>query len=663
MRFSSAAATLALCCSLLSSRLTSAAEERLNQVVDRGIAYLLGEIEKSREGKWKSSKPRAVGQVALETYALVVAGASVDHPLIRANFDYLAQEALETDFTYTIACYAFALDAAIAQREADVLLLNLDREGLVRFKDNPKIGREYRPELAGTMARLLRMQRPSGAWRYGSGGGDYDNSCTQFAVLALGVGQKRNVPIDPVVWERIIDHFIKDQEPARGQEVTERLVPMAEEEAVERQLRGRKPKEKVEIEVVPKEGESKAGKGAVEKAPKEGKKDLTGVKTEKKGLTSGGPALPFIGTEDIPVYARGWKYAPGSTANWNMTCAGLSSLLLAREALTGRIPPAQHAALQTAIRDGFGWLLANWSLTSSYYGAYSLEKVADIGEVKKFGAHDWYAEISQHLLGAQNPDGSWGAGEHDSDARVTTAFALLVLNRATALVLMRLVSQNPLARLMVSGRRSNVNEPNDRSWVYVPKLDTTLHYPTLLRTIRLRPHPKLIEFLSNIVDNYPDEWKGELIPELARVRDAVEEKKARAVIDGYLADITGNSYKNWEDYLKWHRRWERVIQIGAEQKADRIPDLIKYYKSTTKSFALKKSVMWAIERCRAKEALPLFLDDLSHPDPRLRLAAYKSFRAFFVDSPPPFEATAAEAARKEQIEIIRAWFQRQQAGG
>ena len=86
-------------------------DNRVNDAIDKGIAYLLREIEKEQAAPWDDPK-RTVGQVALETYALIVAGVDVEHPLIKRNFDYLASRALGTGYTYTLACYAFALDAA-----------------------------------------------------------------------------------------------------------------------------------------------------------------------------------------------------------------------------------------------------------------------------------------------------------------------------------------------------------------------------------------------------------------------------------------------------------------------------------------------------------------------------------------------------------------------
>ena len=636
-------------------------DDKVNEAIDRGVDYLLAAVEKSQMPGKKEENPN-LGQIAMETYALVVAGVSVNHPLIKKNFEYLNERMVKTGYTYGISLYVFALDAAIAQEESDLMLSNMDHVQAARkFKDNPNVGREYRQELTAALNKLVTIRQTAGGWHYTAGGGSFDNSNTQFAVLALGVALKRNVPLDSSVWEKTLDHFVKGQQKPKGEEVTDRLTLMSDTEVADRRLKGTgKKKERVEVDVVKKEADDKSVKAGADSKDdaKDKEKSLTGV--ARKGLSVGpDPEMPSIGTESIPVFRRGWDYQNKGGATWSMSCAGLSSLLLAREALKGRIPPAQLESVNAAVRDGYGWMMTNWAPTGSgFYGMYSLEKVADIGEVKKFGPHDWYAEVSGGILGMQKADGSWPCADWGENDRLGTSFALLILNRATQLVMMSLLSQNPLSKIVISGKKST-DDPTDRSWVYVPELDTTIHYPTLLRTIRMRAHPKLLKFLKSIVQGYPDEAKGELIPDLARARDEVLQKDARKSIEEYLTDITGFNYKNAEDYMKWFARWEKVRLIGTSQKADRVPDLLKYYDHTQKSVTLKKTIMWALVQCKAGEAIPLFLKDLENPDARVRAAAYNSFRAFFIDFPPAFEPAGSDGARSKQVETLKNWYQEQ----
>jgi hypothetical protein len=616
-----------------------AANDAASDAIDRGIEYLLGATEKRVDSLEKefggkaapASQENGVGRLALEVYALVVAGVSLDHPVLRRSFQFL--EKMTFTHTYSTAIYAFALDAAIAQIEDDLLMFR-SKKVQQRFRDDPALGKEYRPRLAEAVEAIVKSQNDKGGWRYGPDAKDFDNSNVQFAVLALGVGGKRQVPIDTEVWLKVVDHFVKGQE-KNGPEISERLTFKSAEERGQR---------RDDVKLISKDRDlAKNREKSVEKEKREGNTTVRAPPEEQR-----------VGEEKIEVFQRGWDYENTGGSNWNMTCAGLSSLLLARDNLRGKIAGEQKEALDKAIRDGYGWVTGHWSPTGSYYGIYSIEKAADIGEVVKFGPHDWYEEISSYLVRAQQDDGSWPKGaSHGEEPPISTAFALLVLNRATSLL-----TQNPVSRIVVSGKRS-ADDPTDRSWVYVPDLDTTIHYPSLLRSIRLRPSPKLLRFLENIVDNYLDERKGELVPELAFVRDSIPNRTAQKIIDDYLVKITGYRYKDPQDYRKWYARWERIIRIGETKKQERKDDLLKYYASTNKSIPLRKTIMWALGQLGASEAIPLLLDDLNHPEATVRLSAYNYFKAYFLDFPPPFDPSAGESTREGQVAAIREWYAKQ----
>ena len=611
-------------------------DDEISDAIDAGIGYLLDEVTRQQVGK------HAHGQVALETYALIVSGVSVKHPTIRRNLGYLDKSVPRGSTqrpTYTLACYIFALDAAISQIEQDLLMLAPSRLRK-RFRDDPRIGKEYRGNLKTAVTTLVGLQGNHGGWNYGAPAARFDNSNTQFAVLALGVGAKRNVPIARDVWIKIMDQFVGGQQ-KKGPETKDRITLMkpSDKEEWNSGVKIRATKEK--------EGEGADAKKGASRGRKKGRTVVTAPRL---------PESPELGFEGIKVFRRGFDYTNGGGANWNMTCAGLSSLILARQNLDRRVTVNQRNALNQAVHDGYGWLMGHWNPHSSFYGMYSLEKVGDLGEVKLFGTHDWYEELARNLVRTQRDDGMWPGGSahgEKDEPRVSTSFALLILNRASSLL-----TRNPQSRIVISGRSSN-DDPNDRSWVYVSELDTTIHYPSLMRSIRLRPSAKLVRFLKNIVESYPPEWKGELIPDMARVRDSIRNKTVRGVIEQYLVGITGSDYDEWESYLKWHRRWQRVREIGEKVSRKHIPDLITYYKNTNKSVTLKQTIMWALVRCRANDALPLFLDDLESSSATVRQSAYTSFRAFFADFPPPFSPTAKESLRATQVVRIRAWYAKQ----
>ena len=186
---------------LLHSGHAGLADDQLNAAIDKGVDYLRKQIRVKPTGQ------HAYGQVALETYALISSGVSVSDPLITKNFKILTQMAKGSSHTYTAACYIFALDAAIAQLEQDKAFSNPGK----KLGPNNNIGRIYRANMATAVKTLIKTQNPSGAWRYFAAN-DFDNSNVQFAVLALGVGAKRGVPIPAKVWEGVYKHFVEGQQ-------------------------------------------------------------------------------------------------------------------------------------------------------------------------------------------------------------------------------------------------------------------------------------------------------------------------------------------------------------------------------------------------------------------------------------------------------------------
>lgn len=598
------------------------ADEPLNNAVDKGVEYLKAQIRAKNTGQ------HSYGQVALETYALISAGVSVNDPIITMNFKILAQMVKGSTHTYSLACYIFALDAAIAQLEQDHAL---SYPGKVRGA-NKNIGKNYLGYMATAVKTLTKTQNPSGAWRYFATN-DFDNSNVQFAVLGLGVGSKRGIPIPRKVWDGIYKHFVEGQQKAGP--VTSARIKLGKPEE-DRRLQELK---------------------LVSEKPAASRPKITSRK--KRGLPKGRTVVlkpeddPIVGTEKVVVKVRGWDYENKGGATWNMSCAGLSSCLILRENIKGDIDKEGWKKLNTAIADGYGYLMGTWTPFMSLYGLYSLEKVADIGGVKLFNEHDWYAEAKAHLVGFQLPDGSWAGGNaHGENPRVATSFALLVLKRASSLL-----TRKPGGNIIFSGRSGIDNK--DRTWVYLPKLKTSINYPAVLDLIKKRPSRRLIAILGDIVKSYPEQWRGELIGPLSAVHGKTSSKSIKKILRGHLEAISGVEYAGIEEYGKWHTRWHRALQAGQNFDENQAGDLLNDYKDNLGSLELKKKAAWALGRLRERKALPLFLADLQDESPEVRHLAYVSFKSFFVGTPPVFVATASKKAREKQVQAIQQWYAKQ----
>ena len=154
----------------------------------------------------------------------------------------------------------------------------------------------------------------------------------------------------------------------------------------------------------------------------------------------------------------GWGYS-GPGGSLTMTCAGIASLLVARDHLddagllstTADRPtpnPVADAGL-ARLDEGDNYVNglfhpdANEAMGGAGYGLYGLERVGLASGFKYFGSHDWYAELARLLVAEQHADGSWGGSApaaglaganafgHGSLAQrqIDTAYALLTLAR------------------------------------------------------------------------------------------------------------------------------------------------------------------------------------------------------------------------------------------
>ena len=139
--------------------------------------------------------------------------------------------------------------------------------------------------------------------------------------------------------------------------------------------------------------------------------------------------------------ARGWGYTRCGGIRGSMVCAGISSLLIARNQLQQRklLSEAAQKTVQKAIDEGLGWLAYHFTVEQNpkaprhqrwhLYYLYGLERVGRLGGYERIGTHDWYREGAKYLVNNQNGNGSWQAQQ--GSRVVDTCFALLFLTKAT----------------------------------------------------------------------------------------------------------------------------------------------------------------------------------------------------------------------------------------
>ena len=160
----------------------------------------------------------------------------------------------------------------------------------------------------------------------------------------------------------------------------------------------------------------------------------------------------------------GWGYnGRGVTSTIQMTAAGVATLFITQE-LAHATDDADPAAalklrqLDDDINRGMDFLgnaLAGHLQNPILYALYGIERVGVAGGHKYIGDVDWYRACSDALLASQGPDGAWPE-DYVGDRQINTAFALLVLSRGRAPVMV-----NKLQFDLVPKRTAAATRPAD----------------------------------------------------------------------------------------------------------------------------------------------------------------------------------------------------------
>ena len=403
--------------SVAGSRIERTAQfvDRVNQAIDRGVAWLRAEAK--ADGSFPDYAGHPGATTALAYHTLRVCGVSREDPAAVRMYESLRRSYRKEQLqTYSAALYLMAIwshGTPVAKRtdDRDVRLTAEDRQW----------AEEITRALAGA-------QTDDGAWSYdvelnarstgsGASGGrrrnGFDHSNTQYALLGLKCAARSGVAIDPAVWKLSLLHFLATQE-TDGPEAA----------------RG-------------------AGAGK--------------VSVQGKGRT-------FAPVMD---HARGWGYRTlsdkGRGVYASMTAAGVSSVVICRSELYGShlLTSKLDADSERSVWDGLAWLGARWGTARGmglggqipglpggvadrrffghdFYEAYGVERAGVLAGVDWMGELDWYGAGAEPILTSQRPDGSWIGGYRTgpgNDDAIDTCFALLFLKKGTTPVRRGAVTQ------------------------------------------------------------------------------------------------------------------------------------------------------------------------------------------------------------------------------
>lgn len=204
----------------------------------------------------------------------------------------------------------------------------------------------------------------------------YDNSNTQYVVLALRAAARLGVTVHSKVWRGVMRHWMESQQ-QNGPSV-QLIVPGAK------------------------------GSTAVERARARGFDYYNANSKDRRPYGS-------------------------------MTVAGLGCLAIARDELRKAKAMSEREAekIDEAIRDATAWMQEHFAVDHNpirgsahhLYYLYGLERAALLAGITRFGTHDWYREGALELFARQRPNGAWGHRD------AYTCFGLLFLKRATVSVI------------------------------------------------------------------------------------------------------------------------------------------------------------------------------------------------------------------------------------
>ena len=490
-------------------------QKRINTAIARGRDNLLSQIP-GMTAKLPGGYP--MGRLALPLAAALKGGASTKDPAVVAAFDRLAK--LQPAKTYGVACYLFALDA-LARKQA--------KEG-IRRRSRTFVGRKPHQAKGDVRKRMAQMVEwlvnarvaGMGYWHYGVSSGGHDFSNSQFAILGLQIGIEHGIAVPRKVFEEIAKIFVSSQ--------TMMAAP-----------------EKINISY--------------------------GLRLED--LLQNRRTTAKAQSTSFTVKPGGWQYTAvkgGSKAS--MTAAGASSLLVARNGL-GRTNLALRQSLDKALVRSYAWINKNFNAFiqaggggHGLYTMYSLEKVGDLGEIEKFGEHNWYVEGATILLDKQQGDGGWAGGY------VNTSFAVFFLTRATRL--------KPYSAPKILTNSPAGGGSADRDLVFIGRLNGFISAKEVLKILGDSRNANMVSVGEEVVRNYNQNFVGELAPVLLSLWTGSSDKVSRFARTS-LQQITGLSSSARNDYADWYASFEKIdaLSTGPGVNAAALSSLLKNTASPT----------------------------------------------------------------------------------
>lgn len=340
-------------------------------------------------------------------------------------------------------------------------------EALAQTEDEDITAQQVREALDGAIQFLQQQQHQNGSWPDSLETGRYVGGLTSLCTMAL---LESGVPVEDNSIQRALGYLRK----LRTEQINTtyaialqtmvfcRAEPYRDLTAIHRNVRWL---EKNQV----KDGATKGGWGypSVEADNSNSQFAMLALhEAERVGVKVDARVWRLAKTywEEFQNPDGSWGYRKRDNGTGSMTCAGITSLVIANDmvyqsnaqVIGDRIQCCQEVDNngEDRVARALQWLAANFSVSRNpgnqawqLYYLYGLERVGRMTAHRFIGDHDWYREGAYHLVHTMKSSVAasrgWRGAGHEQSERLATSFAMLFLAKGRRPVLLSKMTFGP----------------------------------------------------------------------------------------------------------------------------------------------------------------------------------------------------------------------------
>ncbi|MFH0946035.1 MAG: prenyltransferase/squalene oxidase repeat-containing protein [Planctomycetota bacterium] len=186
--------------------------DRVNQAIFQGVSCLRAQEDQLEAGLFEPEYPG--GATCLAYYTLLMCGVSPDDPFALRLEQQVVAISREVSHTYTLSLALLGLMSGNREDHGATIALLIARLEAGQFRQENGGAWGYTLP-AGHTGETGRQRRHAVA-HWAAPDGWWDNSNSQYAILALRAAVDFGYAVDPKVFERAAEHFLEEQKSNGG---------------------------------------------------------------------------------------------------------------------------------------------------------------------------------------------------------------------------------------------------------------------------------------------------------------------------------------------------------------------------------------------------------------------------------------------------------------